>query len=61
MDWPMFYRDNPVVIEPGNAFFIHTAIFDQDRDLAMAPGQSYLVTRTAAEPLSRSPLDLVVN
>jgi len=57
----MFFRDNPAVIEPGNAFFIHTALFDQERDLAMAPGQSYLVTRKGAEPLSKSPLDLVVN
>ncbi len=61
MDWPMFFRDNPVVIEPGNTFFIHTALFDQEQDLAMAPGQSYLVTRKGAEPLSKSPLDLVVN
>ena len=61
MDWPMFYRDNPVVIEPGNTFFIHTCVFDEARDLAMAPGQSYLVTRKGAEPLSKSPLDLVVN
>jgi len=61
MDWPMFFRDNPVVIEPGNTFFIHTCVFDQASDLAMAPGQSYLVTRRGAEPLSKSPLDLVVN
>jgi len=61
MDWPMFFRDNPVVIEPGNTFFIHTCLFDQASDLAMAPGQSYLVTRKGAEPLSKSSLDLVVN
>ena len=61
MDWPMFYRDNPVVIEPGNTFFIHTCVFDEASDLAMAPGQSYVVTRKGAEPLSKSPLDLVVN
>ncbi|HKX07928.1 MAG TPA: Xaa-Pro peptidase family protein [Stellaceae bacterium] len=61
MDWPMFYRDNPVVIEPGNTFFIHTAIFDETRGLAMAPGQSYVVTRKGAEPLSKSALDLAVN
>ena len=61
MDWPMFYRDNPAVIEPGNTFFIHTGIFDEARDLAMAPGQSYVVTRKGAEPLSKSSLDLVVN
>jgi len=50
-----------MVIEPGNVFFIHTLIADQERDLAMAPGQSYLVTRKGAEPLSKSTLDLVIN
>lgn len=61
MDWPMFYRDNPLVVEPGNVFFIHTVIANQERHLAMAPGQSYLVTRKGAEPLSKSPLDLAIN
>jgi len=61
IDWPMFYRDNPMMIEPGNVFFIHTVIAEQERDLAMAPGQSYLVTQKGAEPLSKSTLDLVIN
>lgn len=61
MDWPMFYKDNPAVIEVGNTFFIHTLIFDQQRNLAVAPGQSYVVTKKGAEPLSKSKLDLVVN
>jgi Xaa-Pro dipeptidase len=61
MDWPMFYRDNPAVIEVGNTFFVHTLIFDQQRNLAVAPGQSYVVTKRGAEPLSKSKLDLVIN
>ncbi|MFO0996394.1 MAG: Xaa-Pro peptidase family protein [Alphaproteobacteria bacterium] len=61
MDWPMFYQDNPAVIEPGNVFFIHTLIVDQGRHLAMAPGQSYVVTARGNQPLSKSSLDLVVN
>jgi Xaa-Pro dipeptidase len=61
MDWPMFYKDNPAVIQPGNVFFIHTLIFDQTRKLAVAPGQSYVVTARGNKPLSKSSLDLVVN
>ena len=61
MDWPMFFEGNPAVIEPGNVFFIHTLIFDQGRSLAVAPGQSYIVTARANVPLSRSKLDLVNN
>ena len=61
MDWPMFYHGNPVIIEPGMVFFIHTLIFDEPRKLAMAPGQSYIVTKTGNEPLSKMSLDLVIN
>ena len=61
MDWPMFYHGMPVVLEPGMVFFIHTLIFDEPQMLAMAPGQSYIVTKTGNEPLSKMPLDLVVN
>ena len=35
----MFWHGNPVVIEPGMVFFIHTIIFDETRMLAMAPGR----------------------
>ena len=42
-------------------FFIHSVLMDEERGLSMAPGQSYIVTRTGAESLSRMPLDLVVN
>ncbi|MDA0702067.1 MAG: Xaa-Pro peptidase family protein [Proteobacteria bacterium] len=58
MDWPMFWEGNPVVIEPGMVFFIHTLIFDQQRMLAMAPGQSYIVGPKGNEPLSKMPFDL---
>jgi Xaa-Pro dipeptidase len=61
MDWPMFYQDNPTVIEPGAVFFIHTHIADQDHNLAVAPGQSYVVTARGNQPLSKSSINLVVN
>jgi Xaa-Pro dipeptidase len=61
MDWPMFYENNPAVIVSGNVFFVHTLIFDQAKSLAVAPGQSYIVTARGNTPLSKSSLDLVNN
>ncbi|MCX7354897.1 MAG: Xaa-Pro peptidase family protein [Alphaproteobacteria bacterium] len=61
MDWPMFYKDNPTVIEAGNTFFIHSVLCDEGTGLATAPGQSYVVTNKGAQPLSKSSLDLVIN
>ena len=61
MDWPMFYQDNPVVAEPGMVFFLHMIAVDSDNNLAMAPGYTVEVTKTGCAPLSRMPLDLVVN
>ena len=61
MDWPMFYHGNPAIIEPGMVFFIHSVAMDERRGLAMAPGQSYVVTKSGAESLSKMPLELVVN
>jgi Xaa-Pro dipeptidase len=61
MDWPMFYRGNPVPAEPGMVFFLHMIAVDSDNNLAMAPGYTVEVTGTGCAPLSKMPLDLVVN
>ncbi len=60
MDWPMLYQDNPVAVEPGMTIFCHMIIFDSPNNLAMTLGRTSLVTESGAEPLSRTPLDLVV-
>jgi Xaa-Pro dipeptidase len=60
MDWPMFYHGNPEPAAPGQVYFIHIIIFDDDAGLAMTTGQTVLVGERGAEPLSRQPLDLVV-
>jgi Xaa-Pro dipeptidase len=61
MDWPMFYRGNPVIAEPGMVFFLHMIAVDSDRNIAMAPGYTVEVTDKGCAPLSKLPLDLVVN
>jgi Xaa-Pro dipeptidase len=60
MDWPMLYQDNPVEVAPGMVFFCHMIIFDSEAGLAMSLGRTSLIGAAGAEPLSRSPLDLVV-
>ena len=42
-------------------FFLHMIIFDSEAGLAMTLGRTSLVTERGAEPLSKAPLDLVVN
>jgi Xaa-Pro dipeptidase len=60
MDWPMFYKDNPEVAQPGMVFFLHMIILDSDSGLAMTLGRTSEVTAEGARPLSRAPLDFVV-
>lgn len=60
MDWPMLYHGNPVEIVPGMVFFCHMIIFNSDKGLAMTLGRTSVIGDRAAEPLSRSPLDLVL-
>ena len=60
MDWPMFYRGNPYVAEPGNVFFIHIIIFDASNGLAMTLGRTSEVTESGSRTLSAAPLDFAV-
>jgi Xaa-Pro dipeptidase len=60
MDWPMLYHRCAETAAPGMVFFIHIIIFDSDAGLAMSLGQTLEVTETAAAPLTKSPLELVI-
>ena len=60
MDWPMLYKDNPVIIKPGMIFFMHMILMDSENKLAMNLGETYLVTDTGNERLGKKKLDLVV-
>lgn len=59
MDWPMLYQGNPVLAEPGQIFFMHMIILDDDAGLAMTLGRTSLVTAEGTEVLSKAPLELV--
>lgn len=53
MDWPMFFRGNPAVIQPEMVLFAHMILMDSDAGAAMCLGRTYLTTAGAPEPLSR--------
>ena len=60
MDWPMFYAGNPYLAQPGNVFFIHMILFDEQNGLAMTLARTSVVNDSGATPLSRASLDLVL-
>ena len=60
MDWPMFYRDNPTLIEPDMVLFAHMIVMDSDEQTAMCLGRSFRTSEGAAEPLSRHGADLFI-
>jgi Xaa-Pro dipeptidase len=60
MDWPMFYEDNPWVIEPGMVMFVHMILMDSATETAMTLGRTYLVGEGGAEALTLPDLDLVL-
>ena len=60
MDWPMIYKGNPVVLAPGQVYFLHMILFDDDAGLPASVGRTSIVTEAGAEPLSKADLALTV-
>lgn len=60
MDYPMFYRGNPVEIRPKMVFFAHMVLLDSESGTAMTLGRTYITTEGAPEPVSKYPLNLIV-
>ncbi|MFQ6026665.1 MAG: M24 family metallopeptidase [Dehalococcoidia bacterium] len=61
MDWPMIYAGNPVVLQPNMVIFMHMILLDWDRRLAMALGDTVVVTPDGCETLSKMGTALIVN
>lgn len=59
VEFPMFYEGNPLIMEPGNAFFLHMILMDSESGLAMCWGHSVILSPTGVKRLSRHPLNLV--
>lgn len=60
VDWPMFYKDNPLTLDVNQVYFLHMIIVDLDSGRAMNLGHSVVVTEDGCERLSRSSTDLVI-
>jgi Xaa-Pro dipeptidase len=60
MDEPMIYTGNPQALAPGMVFFVHMILLDSRTGLSMSLGETSVVTRGGAEPLTHAPRELVV-
>jgi Xaa-Pro dipeptidase len=61
MDWPMIFRENPVVVQPNMVIFMHMILLDWDNKLAMSVGDTVVTTPNGCETLTRLGDELVVN
>lgn len=61
MDWPMIFKDNPLMAEPNMIFFPIALLSDSVHNVAMGVANTVVITETGCEDLSKVPLDLVVN
>jgi Xaa-Pro dipeptidase len=61
MDWPMVYTGNPQVLAPGMAFFIHMILLNSRTGLTMSLGQTSIIGRRGATPVTHAPRELIAN
>lgn len=60
MDAPMFYKDNPVAIQPGMVFFAHMILMNSEAGSAFCLGRTYIIGEKKLEPVSKASLEMVV-
>ncbi len=60
MDYPMFYADNPYVMQVNNVFFVHIILMNSRSGNAMTLGQTVRVADDGIDRLSRHSTDMVV-
>ncbi|MCZ8376133.1 MAG: Xaa-Pro peptidase family protein [Beijerinckiaceae bacterium] len=60
MDWPMFFENNPWILEPGMVMFAHMILMDSASETAMCLGRTYLIEEKGARPINASDLALVI-
>ena len=59
MDSPMFYKDNPVVIQPGMVFFAHMILMNSEAGAAYCLGRTYIIGKKGPESVSKAPLKMI--
>lgn len=60
MDWPMFFENNPWILEPGMVMFAHMILMDSASETAMCLGRTYLIEENGARPINAPDLSLVI-
>jgi Xaa-Pro dipeptidase len=60
MDWPMFYENNPWVIEPNMVFFAHMILMDSETETALCLGRTSIVGTDGPQPVNLPSLELAV-
>jgi Xaa-Pro dipeptidase len=60
MDWPMFYENNPWIIEPGMVFFAHMILMDSESETAFCLGRTSLIGAETTDAVTLPDLDLVI-
>ncbi|MCY4218656.1 MAG: Xaa-Pro peptidase family protein [Gammaproteobacteria bacterium] len=60
MDYPMFYSDNPYIMQTNNVLFVHIILMNSQSGNSMTLGQTVRVTNDGFERLSRHSTELVV-
>ncbi|NRB02619.1 MAG: aminopeptidase P family protein [Rhodobacteraceae bacterium] len=59
VDFPMFYKDNPLTIQSGQVFFLHMILMDDQTGQAFCLGHSVLAGDHGVERLSRHAPNLI--
>ena len=57
---PMIFTGNPLIIKHGMVFFMRMILMNNEAQLAMNLGETYLVTESGNERLGKQKLDLVI-
>jgi Xaa-Pro dipeptidase len=61
VDFPMFYKNNPLIMQSGQVFFLHMILMDSQAGEAMTLGHSVLVGERGVDRLSRHGIGLLLN
>ena len=59
VEFPMFYENNPLIMQEKQAFFLHMILMDSDANQAMCYGHTVLCKEGGIERLSRHSLDFL--
>ena len=60
MDWPMMYKNNPVIIEENQIYFMHMILMHSETQTAMNIGETYLIEKNNPKRLGKLKLDLII-